>query len=92
MPDIKLTRTDEIFELVFNKTKYTWECLCNICCIIYYTFAIYSLGRMIQIMCVRRTSINSFAALIGSFFHLCGWGSYPHPMLPQPHTKPTGGP
>ena len=52
MPDIKLTRTDEIFELDFNKTKYTWKCLFNICCIIYYTFAIYSLGRMIQIMCV----------------------------------------
>ena len=30
MPDIKLTRTDEIFELVFNKTKYTRNCRMNI--------------------------------------------------------------
>ena len=30
MPDIKLTRTDEIFELDMNKIKYTGKCHMNI--------------------------------------------------------------
>ena len=30
MPDIKLTRTDEIFELYITKTNYTRNCRMNI--------------------------------------------------------------